>query len=54
MFLFIIWKWKRGHRAHNVKMKIKTLIGTDGFTPEGFMDLPISSGYKFLRFNDEN
>ena len=36
------------------KDEIKTLIGTDGFTPEEFMNLPISSGYKLWRFNDEN
>ena len=36
------------------KDEIKTLMGTQGFTPEKFIDLPISGGYKVWRFNDQN
>lgn len=36
------------------KDEIKTLMGTQGFTPEQFIDLPISGGYKVWRFNDQN
>lgn len=36
------------------KDEIATLIGTQGFTPEEFVDLPIFSGYKLWRFNDKN
>ncbi|KAK8834093.1 hypothetical protein M9Y10_020179 [Tritrichomonas musculus] len=36
------------------KDEITTLLGTQGFTPEQFVELPISGGYKLYHFNDEN